>query len=93
MYNLNLLFLVVGLCLSFVSGLNLRHIPAVATGLDSHERVAVSTPKPTAAPKDKELRRRQATAQVTLRTVLEAPDNTCGYFGGDSGSFYLSWLR
>lgn len=91
MYNLNALCLLGGLCVSSVSGLhlrhNLRHNPAAATALLSDQGVSVTVPEPTAAPADGELRRRQATAPVTLRSVLEAPDNTCGYFGGNSGSF------
>lgn len=45
--------------------------------------------KPTAGPGLEELRRRQE-AQVTQRTLIAAPDNTCGFFGGSSGTFSVS---
>jgi DNA/RNA endonuclease YhcR with UshA esterase domain len=76
------------LCLSPVSGfyvqLNSIVPTATPTALISHQDTVV--PEPTIDPGDNELRRRQ-TAQVTQRSVLEAPDNTCGYFGGNSGWF------
>lgn len=77
--------LVVGLCLSSASASIFKHrlpvVTAQSNGLYPHNVV----PEPTRGPNEQELRRRM-TFQVTLRTVLEAPDNTCGYFGGDTGS-------
>ncbi|PMD38968.1 hypothetical protein L207DRAFT_634955 [Hyaloscypha variabilis F] len=40
---------------------------------------------PTPTPDAGELRRRQA-SQVTVQTLLAAPDNTCGYFYGNSAA-------
>jgi hypothetical protein len=45
----------------------------------------VSIPKPTEAPNFEELRRRQEYGPQ--RTLIAAPDNTCGFFNGSSGKF------
>jgi hypothetical protein len=78
-YNSSLLF--AGL-LSLVSSLAVNNIP-VATPISNHRALLGLSPTP--APSAEELRRRQAT-QVTEQTLLAAPDNTCGYFDGNSGS-------
>lgn len=78
-YNSSLLFL--GL-FSLASALAVNNVP-VAT-LIPNNRASFGV-FPTPAPAVEELRRRQA-SQVTQETLLAAPDNTCGYFGGSSGS-------
>jgi len=41
-----------------------------------------ATPKTTQAPNALELRKRQ---EFATKTLIAAPDNTCGYFNGSSG--------
>jgi hypothetical protein len=67
---------------SLVSTLAINNVPVATPISKGGPSLGVS---PTPAPAVGELRRRQAT-QVTQETVLAAPDNTCGYFGGSSGS-------
>ena len=74
-YNSSLLFW--GL-FSLASALAVNNVPV------AHRRPSFGV-SPTPAPAVEELRRRQA-SQVTQETLLAAPDNTCGYFGGSSGS-------
>ncbi|KAH8794543.1 hypothetical protein F5882DRAFT_397922 [Hyaloscypha sp. PMI_1271] len=66
--------------LSLVSSLAVDYVP-VATAV-SNDRASFNL-SPTPAPAPDELRRRQA-SQVTVQTLLAAPDNTCGYFQGNS---------
>ncbi len=79
LYKSSLLF--VGL-VSLVSSLAVNNVPT-ATPVSNHRALFGLSPTP--APALEELRRRQAT-QVTQQTLLAAPDNTCGYFNGSSGS-------
>jgi hypothetical protein len=73
---------------SVVSGLAVHSVPVASPILNDRPSFGVS---PTPAPALEELRRRQAT-QVTQETLLAAPDNTCGYFGGSSGPSAASWF-
>ena len=74
-------FLFVGL-LTLVSSLAVKNVP-VATAVSNEKALLGLSPTP--APDAGELRRRQA-SQVTVQTLLAAPDNTCGFFRGNSGS-------
>jgi hypothetical protein len=78
-YNISLVFF--GL-LSLASALAVNNVP-VATPVSNNR--AFFGVFPTPAPASEDLRRRQA-SQITQETLLAAPDNTCGYFGGSSGS-------
>ncbi|CZR53928.1 uncharacterized protein PAC_03810 [Phialocephala subalpina] len=62
-----------------VNAFVIRDPPVEATAVRHGH--AISIPKPTAAPAEIELRRRQAASQ---RTLLGAGDNTCGFLHGDT---------
>jgi hypothetical protein len=68
--------------ISLVSSFAVDNVP-VATAVSNDRALLGLSPTPT--PDAGELRRRQA-SQVTVQTLLAAPDNTCGYFYGNSGS-------
>lgn len=68
--------------LSLVSSLAVNNDPVATTISNGRALLGLS---PTPAPDAGEPRRRQA-SQVTVQTLLAAPDNTCGFFGGNSGS-------
>lgn len=68
------------LSLVSVNAFVIRDAPAEATTV-KHQHAIDRIPEPTAGPGVQELRRRQA---ATQKTLLGAPDNTCGYLNGDS---------
>jgi hypothetical protein len=79
MYAASILFL--GL-FSFMSALAVENIPLQTAIYQPHRVVDdLSVSKPTPAPNQNELRRRQD----SQHTLLAAPDNICGYVNGSSG--------
>lgn len=68
------------------SALAFHSSPVATTGANVYQ--SLSIPKPTPAPIHGGLRRRE-NAQKTL---LAGPDATCGYFGGNSGTFCFPHL-
>ncbi|KUJ08506.1 uncharacterized protein LY89DRAFT_788879 [Mollisia scopiformis] len=70
--------LVLSLISTSVNAFVVRDAPVQTTAV-RHGHTIDQIPEPTAGPGEQELRRRQA---ATQRTLLGAPDNTCGYFSG-----------
>lgn len=73
-----------------VNAFVIRDAPAEATAVRHEHAVFDQIPRPTAAPAEVELRRRQAANQ---RTLLGAGDNTCGFLNGDTCQFPLRSSR
>jgi hypothetical protein len=88
LYKFSLLSL--ALFSSSIEAIALNHGLAAATNTPQEYGAFphTSIPSPTQAPNphDFELRRRES----AQRTLLAAPDNTCGYFSGISGSSFQS---